>query len=73
MSIARFPRFERLEHGAQKEIAARMGVSPSFVSLVMHDKAAALNAEKVRKVRVAIARRLRMPVAKAFPSEAKVA
>lgn len=70
MNIARFARLERLPYGTQSEIAKKLGVSPAFVSLVMNDKAAALNQEKVRKVRVAIARRLRMAVAEAFPNAA---
>lgn len=61
---------ERLERGDQKEIATRCGVSPAFVSLVMHDKAQALNPKKVRKVRVAIARKIRLAVDEAFPQQA---
>lgn len=70
MNIARFARMERLPYGAQAEIARKCGVSPSFVSLVMNDKAVALNQAKVRKVRVAIARRLRQPVLEVFPDQA---
>ena len=67
MNIARYARKERLPWGAQKEIAKRLGVTPSVVSRVMNDKGADLKPETIRKVKVAIARKLRMAVDEVFP------
>jgi transcriptional regulator with XRE-family HTH domain len=70
MSIARFARKERLPHGAQSEIARKLGVADSVVSRVMNDKAADLNPRTVRRIRVAIARKLNMRVDEVFPAAA---
>jgi predicted XRE-type DNA-binding protein len=67
MSIARYARKERLRTGAQNEIALRLDVSKSTVSKVMNDKVSDLAATTIRKVRVAIARKLRMRVDEVFP------
>lgn len=69
MSIARYARKERLRHGDQKEIAAKLGISEPVVSRVMNDKINQLSAETVRRVRVAIARKLGLKVDEAFPQE----
>lgn len=67
MSIARYARKERLPVGAQKEIAAKLGVAQSVVSRVMNDKGADLSPITRRRVQVAIARRLNLKVDEAFP------
>lgn len=67
MSIARYARKERLKHGAQKDIALKLGITAPVVSLVMNDKVAGLSDKTVRRVRIAIARRLGMRVDEAFP------
>ncbi len=75
MSFARYARKERLKTGAQKQIAAKLGVGEAVVSLVMNDKAedARVSAPTIRRVRVAIARRLGQPVAEVFPPEGGMA
>lgn len=74
MPLTRFERKERLPYGAQAEIAKELGegFGPAFVSRVMNDKVDGLDPEKVRRCRVAIARRMkpRVPVAEAFPQTA---
>lgn len=74
MPLTRFERKERLPYGAQAEIAKELGegFGEAFVSRVMNDKVDGLDAEKVRRCRIAIARRLRprAPLAEAFPEEA---
>lgn len=71
MPLTRFERKERLPYGEQKAIAVEVGVSPAFVSRVMNDKVDGMDSERVRRCRVAIARRMRprVPVAEAFPEE----
>lgn len=71
MPLTRYERKERLPYGEQKNIAAELGLSKAFVSRVINDKTDGLDAEKVRQVRVAIARRLRprTAVADAFPEK----
>lgn len=76
MALSRWDRKARLPNGAQKEIADELKAEgtkcdESDVSRVMHDKASHLNPEKVRKIQVAIAKRLRprVPVAEAFDLE----
>lgn len=70
MSIARYARKERLPHGAQREIATRLGLAESVVSRVMNDRISELAPSTVRKVRAAIARRLHQPVLEVFPDQA---
>lgn len=72
MSIARYARKERLPWGAQKEIAERLGVAESVVSRVMNDKGSDLKPETLRKIRVAIARKIGMRVDEVFPDERAV-
>ncbi len=69
MPISRYERKERLPFGAQKEIAEKLDLAESTVSLVVNDKVAALNAGTVRKVRVAVARRIGLPVDQVFQPE----
>lgn len=64
MALSRWERKERLPLGAQKEVAEELkaeGTScdEADVSRVLHDKAAHLNPEKVRKIQVALAQRMR--------------
>lgn len=80
MALSRWERKARLPFGAQKEIAEELKADglkcdESDVSRVLHGKAAHLNPEKVRKIQVAIAKRLRprVSVEEAFPEEAAVA
>lgn len=67
MSIARYARKERLPVGAQREIATKLDVAESVVSRVMNDKGADLSPKTIRRVRVAIARRIGMRVDEVFP------
>lgn len=76
MPLSRWDRKARLPNGAQREIVGELradGVltNEGEVSLVLHDKASHLNPEKVRKIQVAIAKKLRprVPVAEAFAIE----
>ena len=73
MSIARYARKERLPFGAQAEIAEKLGVDESYVSRVMNDKAQHLPARTVRNIQVAIARKIGLAVAEAFPLEERAA
>lgn len=68
MSIARYARKERLYYGAQKDIATALGVDEAVVSRVMNDKVERLSPATVRRVRAAIARKLRRPISEVFPS-----
>lgn len=76
MPLSRWDRKARLPYGAQKEIATElraegMACNEGDVSLVLHDKASHLPAEKVKKIQAAIAKRLRprVSVAEAFPAD----
>lgn len=51
--------------GAMKEIAGKLGVSRPLVSQVVNDKAA--NTPLTRKVKVAVARKIGLPVDEVFP------
>jgi len=77
MALSRYERKERLPYGAQAEIAKELGegFSEAFVSRVMNDKTDGMDAEKVRRCRVAIAKRLRprASVAEAFPTDEDLA
>lgn len=79
MPLSRWERKEKLGYGKQKEIAEELakefgaGYDEALVSLVIHDKAQARDPEKVRRVRAAIARRLRMPIGEVFAEPAKLA
>lgn len=74
MPITRYERKERLPYGAQKEIAIALGegFSEAYVSRVQNDITSGMDPEKVRRVQVAIALRLRprTAVADAFPEAA---
>ena len=72
MPLSRYERKERLPYGEQKKIAAELGLSSAFISRVINDKTDGMSAERVRRVRVEIAKRLRprTAVAEAFPEEA---
>lgn len=71
MPLTRYERKERLPYGAQAEIATELGegFSEAFVSRVQNDKTDGMDVDKVRRVRVEIAKRLRprVSVAEAFP------
>lgn len=69
MALTRYERKERLPYGEQKKIAAELGLSGAFISRVLNDKTDGMDAERVRRVRVEIAKRLRprTAVADAFP------
>jgi predicted XRE-type DNA-binding protein len=69
MSIARFARKERLPYGFQREIARKLDVQESQVSRVMNDEVHGISPLRVRRIRVAIARKLRMRVDEVFPSD----
>ncbi len=69
MPISRYERKERLPFGAQKEIAVNLKIAESTVSLVVNDKTATLHADTVRKIRVAVARKIGVRVDEAFPPE----
>jgi hypothetical protein len=80
MALSRWDRKARLPFGAQKEIAEELkaeGVKcdEADVSRVLHDKAQHLNPEKVQRIQVAIAKRLRprVSVAEAFPPQPEAA
>lgn len=70
MPLSRWERKERLGFGGVKAIAARTGVSASLVSLVVNDKSA--RTPVTRRVQVAIARRIGMPVAAVFGESASL-
>lgn len=71
MPLSRYERKERLPYGAQAEIAKDLGegFSEAYISRVQNDKTDGMDPEKVRRVQVAIAVRLRprTSVADAFP------
>lgn len=65
MNINRYERKERLGHGAVRETARKVKCSEAVVSEVINDKAP--DTALTRRVKVALARRLKMRVAEAFP------
>ena len=76
MALSRWERKGRLQMGALKEIALELRadgalVHPSEVSLVLHDKCSHMNGDKVRRIQVALAKRMRprVSVAEAFGLE----
>lgn len=78
MVLARYTRKDRLRYGAQKQIARQLerkhqdrwqGGWEAVVSRVMNDDTDGISEDRVRIIRVAIARRLRMSVVEAFPCE----
>jgi hypothetical protein len=79
MPLSRWDRKARLPFGAQKEIADElkaegMKCDEADVSRVLHDKAQHLNPDKVQRIQVEIAKRLRprVSVAEAFPQQSDV-
>lgn len=63
---------ERLEHGAQKKIAAAIGVPEPTVSNVItgaYRPRTGKGRKTLRRVQVAVARALRMKVEEVFPPE----
>ena len=59
-----------MPHGAQREIANDLGIAESYVSAVMTDDARPKTArarKTVRRVQVAISRKLGVTVDEAFP------
>jgi hypothetical protein len=65
-------RKHRLPHGAQKDIAVEEGVSTQYVSAVLADLVkprTERGTKTVRRIQVAIARKLRMRVDDVFPPE----
>lgn len=76
MALSRWERKGRLQTGDVKEVAdelraADMKISAGEVSLILHDKCSHMKAEKVHRVRVALARKMRprVSVAEAFGLE----
>lgn len=65
MLTNRFERKERLGFGAIRKTAKKVGCSEALVSAVVNDKAP--NTALVRRVKVALARRMKMRVDDAFP------
>lgn len=68
MALSIWERKARLPFGAQKQVAEEVGVPQPFVSEVINDKCAHRDQKKVRRVRVALARRMRVRVDEAFPA-----
>lgn len=63
-----------MPHGAQKEVATEEGVDESYVSRVMDDDVrpkTATGKQTLRRVQVALARRLRVKVHEAFPPQSE--
>ena len=70
MALTKRERKLRLRRGAQKEIAAQLGVSEGLVSLVVNGKTQILGKETVTRVREAIAAKIGSPVEEVFGSAA---
>jgi transcriptional regulator with XRE-family HTH domain len=67
-------RKHQMPFGAQLEVAKAEGVSPSYVSAVMRDEVLAKTVptqKKLRRVQVAIARKIGVTVDEAFPPQTK--
>jgi hypothetical protein len=72
ISLSVAERKHRLPHGAQKQIAAEEQVSAQYVSAVLADLVkprTERGTKTVRRIQVAIARKLRMRVDDVFPPE----
>lgn len=72
MPLTASDRTERLEHGAQREIAAKLGVAESYVSAVVTGDArpkTGRGRKTVRRIQVAVAREIRLPVDEVFPQD----
>jgi len=70
MPLTRHERKDRLGHGGLREVAAKVPCSEPLVSLVVNDKAA--DTKLTRRVKVAVARKIGMPVAEVFGEGASV-
>jgi transcriptional regulator with XRE-family HTH domain len=73
MPLTTAERKHRMPFGAQKEIAAALEVTPAYVSRVLSDDIrprTPTGQKQLRRIRVAIARRLGMPVDEVFPPPA---
>lgn len=76
MALTRWERKGRLQTGDVKDVATELRaedvkISAGEVSLILHDKCSHMSAEKVRRVQVALARKMRprISVAEAFGLE----
>jgi hypothetical protein len=70
MPLSVADRRSRLPHGAQREVAEELKVAESYVSAVVTGDArpkTPKGQKAVRRIQVAIARKLRLPVDEAFP------
>lgn len=70
MPLSRWERKERLGFGGVKAIAEKLSLSPALVSLVVNDKAA--ETKVTRRVKVAVARKIGLPVAEVFGDSASL-
>lgn len=70
LRMAKLVRKDLLRHGAQKAIAAKLGVDRATVSRVMNDKLDGIAPRTVARVRREVARRIKLPVEDAFPQQA---
>lgn len=67
-------RLHRAPHGVQRDVAAELGLSKTTVSKIMRGEMVPKTPKAkatMRKVQVAVARRLRLPVDEVFPPEHK--
>lgn len=68
IDLARLLRRDQLRHGAQRQIARKLKVEESDVSLVVNGKAkGTVGPEKIARIQREIARRLKKSVAEVFP------
>lgn len=70
MPLTTADRKHRMPYGAQKDVASEQGVTAAYVSLVMNDEVrpkTEAGRKKLRRVQVAIARKLSVTVDEAFP------
>lgn len=69
-------RKHQMPFGAQLEVAKAEGVSPSYISAVMSDEVfpkTPATRKKLRRIQVALARKLGKPVDEAFPQPTEAA
>lgn len=72
MPLTKRERKERLKRGGQKAIAIDLGLSESTVSQVLNRKTQTLTKDTVRRVQIAVAEKIGVPVEEVF-GEASVA
>jgi transcriptional regulator with XRE-family HTH domain len=70
MALTKRQRKERLQRGAQKEIALQLGVSEGLVSMVANGKTAYLRKDTVKRIQGAIAEKIGAPVEEVFAGAA---